>query len=352
MSADYLKEAEEASAIRPQRAEEQPRHDANGQAEASSATRNGDLLGDSRLKGRGNEPVRVALMQDMQQTHGNRAVQRFVQRSSAGTSASPDQEVGARIKNASGNGSSLDLSVQRKLELGIGADLSGVRVHADSEADDMARSVDAVAFTSGQDVFFRDGAYNPGSQEGMHLLAHEAVHTVQQSQGPVEGTPAPGGISISDPSDRHEQQADRAAASIMQGGQSSAVGAAGGGAGGAKVQRQLDGFDGREDELEKKKPEDEEAAVQAMRAGSILPCSEPSRYSALVRGDNEPRSANPAEPCRGRGWRGSYISAAGPGASRARGGACSRRGRDFFKRDPVARWRRPGNGQGQGNRAV
>src|SRR5437588_13083786 len=46
------------------------------------------LLSDPRLNGRGNGPVRTALMRQMQQTYGNRAVQRFLQR--AKDAATPD----------------------------------------------------------------------------------------------------------------------------------------------------------------------------------------------------------------------------------------------------------------------
>ncbi|HEX9990221.1 MAG TPA: M15 family metallopeptidase [Chloroflexia bacterium] len=41
------------------------------------------MLGSRQLSGRGNAPVRIAMMQRMQQTHGNRAVQRFLQRSTS-----------------------------------------------------------------------------------------------------------------------------------------------------------------------------------------------------------------------------------------------------------------------------
>lgn len=47
------------------------------------------------------------------------------------------------------------------------------------------------------------------------MLAHELTHVVQQRSGPVSGTPAPGGISISDPSDSFEQQAERSASHVM-----------------------------------------------------------------------------------------------------------------------------------------
>lgn len=36
------------------------------------------LLGDSRLNGRGNQPVQVAMMRQAQQGYGNRAVQRWL----------------------------------------------------------------------------------------------------------------------------------------------------------------------------------------------------------------------------------------------------------------------------------
>jgi hypothetical protein len=75
--------------------------------------------------------------------------------------------------------------------------------------------VDAVAFTAGSDIFFRAGAYAPDTADGRHLLAHEAVHVVQQAAGPVAGTPAPGGMSISDPHDRLEQEAERAARVVV-----------------------------------------------------------------------------------------------------------------------------------------
>jgi hypothetical protein len=157
-------------------------------------------------------------MQRMQQTQGNRALQRFLQRSAAGSGAATEEvPLADRIQSRAGGGSSLDGGVQRQLESGIGADMSGVRVHTDNEADNMAKSVDAVAFTTGNDIFFRSGTYNPGSEQGMRLLAHEATHTVQQSQGPVSGTPSAGGVSISDPSDSYEQAAEASAARVVSG---------------------------------------------------------------------------------------------------------------------------------------
>ena len=68
----------------------------------------------------------------------------------------------------------------------MGADFSGVKVHTDSQADQLNQSIQAKAFTTGQDVFFRQGTYQPGSKDGQELIAHELTHVVQQNGGTVQ----------------------------------------------------------------------------------------------------------------------------------------------------------------------
>ena len=101
-----------------------------------------------------------------------------------------------------------------------------MHVHADAESDELARSLAAAAFTTGSDIFFRADAYAPATSAGLELLAHEAVHTLQQAAGPVSGSPAPGGVRVSDPADRFEQAARTAADRIVGAGASAAPGAA------------------------------------------------------------------------------------------------------------------------------
>ena len=102
----------------------------------------------------------------------------------------------------------------RKPESHLGTDLSDVRVHADSQADASARAIDATAYTAGNHIVFQSGQYQPNTDAGLHTLAHELTHVVQQRQGPVDGTPIGGGVSVSDPSDRFEQQAEETARRI------------------------------------------------------------------------------------------------------------------------------------------
>ena len=101
-----------------------------------------------------------------------------------GGAASSDLE--SSIQSARGNGQSLDASLQDKMGQAMGADFSGVKVHTDSQADQLNKSIQAKAFTTGQDVFFRQGAYEPSSRDGQELIAHELTHVVQQNANTVQ----------------------------------------------------------------------------------------------------------------------------------------------------------------------
>ncbi|QLE52201.1 DUF4157 domain-containing protein [Nostoc sp. C057] len=96
----------------------------------------------------------------------------------AGMAAAPDLE--ASINQARGGGQAIADNIREPMEVAFGADFSGVKVHTDGQSDQLNRSIQARAFTTGQDVFFRQGEYNPGSRGGQELLAHELTHVVQQ----------------------------------------------------------------------------------------------------------------------------------------------------------------------------
>ncbi|MHC5755974.1 MAG: eCIS core domain-containing protein, partial [Nostoc sp.] len=106
-----------------------------------------------------------------------------------GMAASPDLETS--ILQARGGGQSLADNIRQPMEQAFGTDFSGVKVHTGTQADQLNQSIHAKAFTTGQDVFFRQGAYEPGSQEGQKLLAHELTHVVQQGEGRAQGKQLP-----------------------------------------------------------------------------------------------------------------------------------------------------------------
>ena len=105
----------------------------------------------------------------------------------AGGTASADLE--SSIQSARGSGQSLDANLQQSMGQAMGADFSGVKVHTDSQSDQLNKSIQAKAFTTGQDVFFRQGAYEPSSRGGQELIAHELTHVVQQNGGAVQRSP-------------------------------------------------------------------------------------------------------------------------------------------------------------------
>lgn len=78
-------------------------------------------------------------------------------------------------------GQPLDPDASLFFEPRLGHDFAGVRVHADAQAADSARAVNARAYTVGRDVVFAQGQYQPATTSGRHLLAHELAHVVQQS---------------------------------------------------------------------------------------------------------------------------------------------------------------------------
>lgn len=104
----------------------------------------------------------------------------LVMRQGEGTAAaSPHVEQG--IRRTRGSGDAMAPAIRRSMEQAFGADFSGVRIHADGEADALNRSLKARAFTSGREVYFKSGEYHPESQSGQQILAHELTHVIQQS---------------------------------------------------------------------------------------------------------------------------------------------------------------------------
>lgn len=81
-------------------------------------------------------------------------------------------------------GQPLDPEVRAFMELRLGHDLSQVRVHTDTKANESARAINALSYTVGRDVVFGEGQYTPGTVAGRRLLAHELAHTIQQTSIP------------------------------------------------------------------------------------------------------------------------------------------------------------------------
>jgi uncharacterized protein (UPF0147 family) len=124
---------------------------------------------------------KIQRQESMEEEDEELQMKSLVQRSEnlGGGEASTDLE--ASIQSVRGSGKPLDHSLQTKMGQAMGADFSYVKVHTDSQSDQLNKSIQAKAFTTGQDVFFRQDAYDPISQSGQELIAHELTHVVQQN---------------------------------------------------------------------------------------------------------------------------------------------------------------------------
>lgn len=109
-------------------------------------------------------------------------------RSSGGASAAVSDSNGQLFRGISesrSSGAPMAQPVRDRMESAFDADFSSVRVHTGGRAAELAGSVQALAFTTGSDIFFAEGQYDPHAAHGQHLLAHELAHVLQQGAAPA-----------------------------------------------------------------------------------------------------------------------------------------------------------------------
>ena len=115
---------------------------------------------------------------------------------------------------AAASGAPLPASLQGKFEDSLGVDLARVSVHTGPDSATSARALEARAYTSGRDIHFGAGQFNPESRDGQRLLAHEVAHTAQQTRG---GEATARKAEVSDPGDVDEREADSVAYALVEG---------------------------------------------------------------------------------------------------------------------------------------
>ncbi|HMB36995.1 MAG TPA: DUF4157 domain-containing protein [Methylomirabilota bacterium] len=196
----------------------------------------------------------------IQRAYGNRYVQRVlaIGRQAGGDLAvMPDVE--AAIGRSGQGGHGLDGETRRTMESAFGMDFGDVRIHTGAKPDALNRALSATAFTTGPDIFFREGAYDPGTRAGRELLAHELTHVVQQKAATAVAEDAPSssiqrmcseceheksrGRQVGQLDDRHEQEANGVAKAVSRS-LEDGVEALRNGASATKLQRRIgDGHD-------------------------------------------------------------------------------------------------------------
>lgn len=122
---------------------------------------------EAELQAKPSEPVQRAVVPPSLQRAGQ-----------SGSEVSQDFE--RDVQSARGSGRPLEAGLQEQMGQAMGADFSRVQVHTDTQAHQLNRAIQAKAFTTGNDIFFARGNYNPSNRSGQELIAHELTHVVQQ----------------------------------------------------------------------------------------------------------------------------------------------------------------------------
>jgi N-acetyl-anhydromuramyl-L-alanine amidase AmpD len=122
-------------------------------------------------------------IEDMCPSCAAKALQRqegLIQRAERGAVPEVTPQVETQINALRGGGQPLDGGVRAFMEPRFGHDFSQVRVHTGTQAAQSAADMGALAYTVGRDVVFGAGQYQPGTNAGKRLIAHELTHVVQQ----------------------------------------------------------------------------------------------------------------------------------------------------------------------------
>jgi hypothetical protein len=140
-----------------------------------------------------------------------------IQRALRGTDTSPD-DVPETVRDVlAETGDMLDRDLKGEFEDRMDADFSDVRIHTGPAAARAADAIDAKAFTCGTDIVFNSGEYDPESDRGQHLLAHELAHVEQQTGAAISMMPQADAELEIDPDPQLEREADQAASEALDG---------------------------------------------------------------------------------------------------------------------------------------
>jgi hypothetical protein len=158
----------------------------------------------------------VVVMQ-LHHSIGNRAAAEYVNRAStprqvqkakveprpASERGSAQKELGFEVSEEFENrlqannkgGKPLDQGVRSYFEPRFGFNLNSVRLHTGGEASALSRSIDAKAFTYGNNIYLNQDKSETTSPGIQRLLAHELAHVVQQERSGIRRVMRWGGLT-------------------------------------------------------------------------------------------------------------------------------------------------------------
>jgi hypothetical protein len=99
-----------------------------------------------------------------------------------------DNDTAQMLRSSRSGGRPLPDVARSTMEGAFGADFSSIRIHAGATSTELNDRIQAKAFTTGSDIYFRDGLPDMSTSGGQGLLAHELTHTIQQGHAAVQRT--------------------------------------------------------------------------------------------------------------------------------------------------------------------
>ena len=104
-----------------------------------------------------------------------------MQRKESSQPTEPGNETSSYINSLSSKGAPLPESTRNFFEPRFGYDFSDVKIHNDTDAAKSSQSINALAYTVGNNIVFNQNQFSPEGDSGKKLLAHELTHVVQQN---------------------------------------------------------------------------------------------------------------------------------------------------------------------------
>jgi hypothetical protein len=140
-----------------------------------------DVVGLSNLLRGGNKESEDLRYRRAGEVHNKGEVYR--KENSSSSNGGAQQNATSKVNDvlSSGSGKALEGQTKSFMENRFGQDFSDVRIHTNQDAAQSAQSINANAYTAGKDIVFDTGQYQPNTDAGKNLLAHELVHVVQQT---------------------------------------------------------------------------------------------------------------------------------------------------------------------------
>jgi hypothetical protein len=126
------------------------------------------------------KPTPVSISQLQRKCRDCEDEEKLHRKENSSQAAEANSEVSSYIGSLSSKGSSLPENTRNFFEPRFGQDFSDVKIHNDADAARSANDINALAYTTGNNIVFNQNQFSPESDDGRKLLAHELTHVVQQ----------------------------------------------------------------------------------------------------------------------------------------------------------------------------